>query len=140
MRISVLSNSSAINTCVDAMRNQMLDINPINPVIGLDCEWDIVKNAQGFITGSKKIAIMQIGYIVDAVSKALIFQVHRINNLPQRLLALFEDTRFSYAGINVGGDINKIGDNFNIKVITSKMKKHNLGLQARKRDVIKMVS
>ena len=62
------------------------------------------------VIGSKKITIIYLRCILDDISKVLILQVHRMVDLPTRLVTLFEDDQFSFAGVNVGGDINKIGD------------------------------
>ena len=48
------------------------------------------------IIGSKKIALIQLGYIgAEGISKVLILQVYQLNNLPSKLIALLEDTSFS---------------------------------------------
>jgi len=54
MRISVVSSEADINSCTDAMCNQIIDSTNDTKYIALDCEWDTIKNSIGMVTRSKK--------------------------------------------------------------------------------------
>ena len=95
-----------MHACANAMRNQALEINPVDHVIVLDYEWDTMKNAQGLVVWSKKIAIVQVVFIIDGAPKVLMLQVHRMTLLHESRVALFKHSHFSFVAINVGGDMN----------------------------------
>ena len=56
----VKSSAVEINRGVDAVKNLLLLRPPEDRFLSLDAEWDVDKNAQGFITGVGKIALIQV--------------------------------------------------------------------------------
>ena len=129
----------AVECNLDEEQGIMSNSTDNTKYIALDYEeWDTIKNSSGMVTGSKKIGIIQFGYLgSEGIVKALILQVHRYNKLQKRLIAIFEDERLTYVGVSVGGDINKIGNHFKVQDVTRKIKRINLGIYARKRGLIK---
>ena len=140
--IESLSAVDRINYAI----NKLYDNIKYN-TIALDCEWVVLRDSNNRITGSKQVALIQISYI-NKENKTKVILVctakfakkegHRI--LPHRLEALLVGTT-NIVGVNVSGDIAKIGRDFNVSAINSVVQKDrpnviNLGLFARERDVV----
>jgi hypothetical protein len=71
------------NTVCDLVRNALAETEQRH--VGLDCEWGLIYNAAGIIIGSKKLALIQIGYFLNERYVARVFQVAFHNTLPPRL-------------------------------------------------------
>jgi hypothetical protein len=129
-----------INSSVDAMLSLLQQETHSKIVVALDCEWDIYHNSRGSIVSSGKIATIQIGYKIEEDYGSLVFSVHHLNTLPAWLLSFLENSFVSFVGINVKGDLSKIGHDFSILQLISNIKDQgrciNLGIFAREQDVI----
>ena len=111
-------------------------------MISVDAEWNTYKNAHGHIVGAGRVATIHLGFIREenGEAQALILQVRGKKKLPPRLLALFEDPAITITGRAIGGDLKRIGRNFNCLMEVLQVQKENrpvdLGPMARARDVL----
>ena len=101
-------------------------------VVALDMEWDTDKNADGQVTRSYKVALIQVGYCnLEGFIWAALFQISHLKNLPTGLCALFRNESITFVGVGVAGDLKKLGRDFDCAVLTSKTRFTNLGMYAR---------
>ncbi len=137
-RLSLISQPDIINRSIDSMRNLVL-AQPISErVLSLDCEWDTTVDSRGIVSGrASTVAVISLSYRAGGIIKALVIQVYGLKKLPDRLLALFRDTSITFTGRMIGGDLSKIGRDFNIGSIMSKVKRLDIGPLARARDVVR---
>ena len=141
-RCQVLKTAAEINTKVDAMRNQVAALPAHLRTISIDAEWDIHKNAQGFIVRTGTVAIIQLGYCLEegGAANALILKVHGMKKLPDRLLGLLADKNITFTGRAIGADFKRIGRDFNcmakVLQVRNQHRQIDLGVMARKRDVV----
>ena len=100
------TTSSAIDSRVDFMRSQLEVLPASHHVLSLDAEWEIQKNTAGFQTGRGRVDMIQIGYrLADNIDRALLLKVTNLRTIPPRLLALFNDLRFSFVGRGTANDM-----------------------------------
>jgi len=105
--------------------------------MSLDAEWDVIKNAWGYVVGQGTIALIQLSFRIasDGPIHVLLLQVHNKRNLPDRLVELLSGASITFVGRAIRGDIAKIARDFSnsshIKVTTL-----DLGKMARERDVV----
>ena len=135
--VRICHNANDINKIVDSMREEMKREKGIS----VDCEWKVPRNSRGMATGKpSKINLIQIGYYDSQdILRAILIQTRLLKTLPTRLVALFQMDECKIAGVNVGGDLKKIGRDFNLQNVIKGMDKEriiNLGVHARKRDVV----
>ena len=135
--VRMCTKTNDINLVIDAMREEMQR----DKGISVDCEWKVQQNSRGMPTGRQsKISLIQIGYYnsQDTI-KTILIQTSSFKKLPARLVALLQSDTVQIVGVNVGGDLKKIGRDFKIEKEISDMNKDriiNLGVHARKRDVV----
>jgi hypothetical protein len=128
-----------INMCVVAIRNLFEAFDPSERVISLDTEWDTVQNSRGMVIQSKKLATMQLAYKDPETTliRSVILHTYKHKKLPDQLVALFNDPTITFVGVGLGGDLAKIGRDYDcveqMKVVKNVI---NLGLYARRRDVV----
>ena len=122
--------------------NAIIDDIMRTGVIGLDAEWDVNKNAMGLKRKRSKTQMIQIAYR-DAKSKVhvIIFRTGKLSVLPLPLEQLLGNNDVIIAGSKVSGDLGHIGKDFNIdtlNIVDQKSRSNvcNLGLYARRRDVV----
>ena len=123
--IQVLSDVDDINReC-----NLIFDLDK-HDVIALDTEWVVTRNSTGRITGSKAVALIQVGYIDDEDrSQAILIRTAKfkkkrgIRVLPHRLEALLVGN-INIVGVNVSADLARIGRDFNVDAINSVVQKN----------------
>ena len=127
-----------MNTFCDALWEELHKIEEKHRVVGIDCEWDVHKNADGYVIGTSKVCTCQIAYVtVDNECKCCILRILRYDTLPSRLLDLFKDETIAFVGICVGGDMARIGRDYHCLDIMKDMKRLiNLGQFDRRRNVI----
>jgi hypothetical protein len=137
-QIRVASTVTEINHCISAVRAVLRDKPYIQRVVSIDAEWDVIKNSHGMVQGSKKVALIRIGYCDrEGNIQALLLQVHRHSKLPDRFISFLEAPGVTFVGIGVGGDLAKIGRDFGCAATIGLIENViNLGGFARKRDVI----
>ena len=136
-RYKICRSASEINTAVGAARD-LVKALPLNRrVMSLDAEWDVEKNAAGFITGHGTVALVQLSYqrSPDDEVRALVLQVSGKARLPDRLLALLADPAITFVGRQINGDLSKIATDFNCEQIRN-TRRLELGSMARARDVV----
>ena len=136
--VRVASTKPEIEHLIMALKEDMT-----GDKIGLDAEWNVIKNSIGMQTGVSKVQIIQIAYRdSDAKVVVLILQVGRLKQLPSCLNSLLGNTsNLSILGANVSADLTKIAKDYNsvdMKKVDQKSRANvlNLGLLARKRDVV----
>jgi hypothetical protein len=79
---SVVSSVAAINLLAVAIR-ETLKGQAMKVVSLEDCEWDTDKNADGQVTKSYKVALIQVGYRdFEGTIRAALFQMSRLRILP----------------------------------------------------------
>jgi len=136
--VRVASTKPEIEHLIMALKDDMT-----GDKIGLDAEWNVTKNSIGMQTGVSKVQLIQIAYR-DSEGKVvvLLLRVGRLKQLPSCLDSLLGNTsRLGILGANVSADLTKIAKDFNsvdMKKVDQKSREnvHNLGLVARKRDVV----
>ena len=100
-------------------------------IISLDAEWDVTLNTAGHVINSERAALIQLGYRLFAgeQSRALLIRVQDKQKLPERLVSLLSDNTFSWTGRQLGGDLNKIGRDFNCVPLIDSMRGRAGGAQ-----------
>jgi hypothetical protein len=132
---SVVSSVSAIDVLAAAVRETVK--GQAAKVVSLVCEWDTEKNADGQVTKSYKVALIQVGHRdLEGTIRAALFQTSRLRILPTGLCDLFCDEEITFVGVGVAGDVKKIGRDFECAALTSKTRRIELGMHARERDVV----
>ena len=128
----LLKTTRSINTHVDLLRNFNTD-----DIFTLDCEWDVALDRRGAVESSGTVAVIQLGYFDKGVPKARVFQLERRQNprLPDRLLALFADPRFTFYGRMIDADLIRIGRDWGCTEAMKKVERVDLGRMARERAV-----
>eukprot|EP00986_Skeletonema_menzelii_P017125 scaffold17631_cov148-Skeletonema_menzelii.AAC.1 len=128
--------------CTRKITAMLADMNINDRTIGLDAEWNVEKDGRGQETGCSKVMVIQMAYR-DKQNKmiVLIFKTGKWGGLPNNLTKLFLDNSYKFVGVNVSADLKKIARDFDIrsmKKVDQKKRANviNLGLFARKRDVI----
>ena len=138
--IKIASATTEINGMCDAVREHLENERQgsSQKVLALDIEWDTKKNRRGMVIKSERTALIQLGYedSSDGRMRALLFQVSRLQRLPDRLAALLRDQDITFVGAGVSGDLKKIGRDFDCERLVSKTNFANLGSFARERDVV----
>ena len=135
--VKILTGTDEINNAITAMSYVAKD-----KVIGLDAEWNVTLNRNGYVTNSGKVALIQISYLDgnDNIITRLI-RTHKMTKLPHKLETLLTQNTFKMVGVNVSADLIKIGKDFGIDAILKVSQKDrpnviNLGPFARARDVV----
>ena len=108
-------------------------------ILGLDAEWKVTRNNRSRrIIRSGRVAIIQIAYKDSAnnCTRAVIFQVLKLKNLPQELVNLLTDEGITFVGVNVGGDVSRIATSFDCERIVESCKVINLGKFCRERNIV----
>ncbi len=132
-------NPSKIYMNVDAARNLVLAQTSEHCVMSLDTEWDVSKNAGGYVAGQGTIALIQLSFRIasDVTICVLLLQVHNKNTLLDQLLELLSNTPITFVGHPIAGDVAKIARDFsNAAHIKQIVKTLDLGIMARARDVV----
>ncbi len=82
--IKIRRNPSKIYMNVDAARNLVLAQIFERFVMSLDTEWDVSKNAGGYVVGQGTIALIQLSFRIasDGPICVLLLQVHNKKTLP----------------------------------------------------------
>ena len=82
--IKICCNPSKINMNVDAARNLVLAQISEHRVMSLDTEWDVNKNAGGYVVEQGTIALIQLSFRIasDGPICVLLLQVHNKKTLP----------------------------------------------------------
>ena len=110
--------------------------------LALDCEWKVEFNGRGMRTEESKIGLIQFAYCNKNENdriQVLLIRTHKIKKLPGSLIALLAGSAIPLVGVNIGGDLARIGKDFGISDRIKQRNKSsivNLGLYARKRDII----
>jgi len=79
------------------------------PFLGLDIEWrpNWVKGAP-----ERRVALIQLA----SRHEVLLFQIHRVGQLPPVLAALLQDPDINKVGVNIKGDVARLYKDWNIDV------------------------
>ncbi|KAM7514124.1 hypothetical protein LguiA_003707 [Lonicera macranthoides] len=104
-------NIQAVVTCsatvVDRWINEITRIHRRKLhklVIGIDTEWRLNAN--------KSIAILQL----CVGRRCLIFQLHHAQEIPASLYAFLNNTNFTFVGVGIGQDVQKLSDHRKLSV------------------------
>lgn len=108
--------------------------------MALDCEWKVKFDGNGKKT-EWKIGLIQLAYYNNDpnIKQYLLIRTHQLKKLPSSLVSLLSDNSINVVGVNVGGDIARIGRDFGLVRAVSRRRAStviSLGLMARKRDVV----
>eukprot|EP00966_Prymnesium_polylepis_P135171 3124142-Prymnesium_polylepis.1 len=138
--VKYLSSPSSISTACDAARDVVGALPEGRRVCGLDAEWDTPKNSAGAPIGQDSIALVQICFPLedsaDCEFGILLCHVDKMKSLPAGLYALLADSKFTFVGRNVGGDVSKVGRDFRLKKLKAHVRVKDLGTMARERNVV----
>ncbi|KAL7538489.1 LOW QUALITY PROTEIN: hypothetical protein ACHAXR_008584 [Thalassiosira sp. AJA248-18] len=123
----IASTSPDINDAISALRETLGE----KKVDGLDCEWKVVFRRRN-TGGQDKVALLQLSYIdSEGQMRVLLLMLYRLNML---------DKSIKCVGVNVSGDLRKVGRDF--QIIVEEMNRRiganvvNLGKFARVRAVV----
>ena len=137
--VTVSRGATAVNSSSAAI--QSLIGNGSSVAISIDAEWRVLKNAHGYIIGPDKMAVIIAAYSDPEGGniRVHIFQAHEFKgrSLPIQLMNLIADERIKKVGVNVGGDLAKIGRDFNCQDEIAAIPEENivnLGLAGRHGD------
>ena len=61
--IKVISNNLDTNTFCDALREELHKMENEHRAVGIDCEWDVHKNEDGYVIGTSKVCTCQIAHM-----------------------------------------------------------------------------
>lgn len=135
--VTVLSKTAEITRYMTAMRNLIKDSTNS---VAVDAEWKVDLNSSGRVKKSYKVGLIQFCYIDNNGNyKSCLVQTSKLKKLPSALEALFSDDSVTIVGVQVGGDLAKIGRDFDLtKVMQGRSKESviNLGSFARDLDVV----
>ena len=140
------NGDSPVIKTVDTAQQINLAVSAIKEIIdnakglALDCEWKIEFLGNG-MKKEWKISLIQLAYYntVDNTKQYLLIRPHKMSTLPSSLVSLLVDNSVNVVGVNVGGDLARIGRDFGIESTMAKRNKStviNLGSYARKRDAV----
>ena len=134
-RFKVIKASGEISNLVDAMRDMVAERPRTRRVTSLDLEWDVERTARGLIIRQGRAAVMQLGYEnPNGDVCALVVLLAANGPLHPRLLALLRDTRLTFVGRGIEGDLKKLERDFDVSLGTTK--RVDLGPFARHRGVV----
>jgi len=130
--------SRNINDKVDAMREQVeVGENSTYPY-GFDCEWDTEATRRG--EGRRKVgkvATIQLSYLLDGVTQALVLKLPtKSNKLPHQLESFLTDPKVLFVGFNISNDFNLLGNDYCIPSLAQKVNSLALGMMTRERDIV----
>ena len=127
---------------IDLTITAMLDVMNTERGLGFDCEWEVDFNAMGKTVKRYKAGLLQFAYFngnQDDRIQHLFVRTHRTQCLSRGLLSLLSNNSTNLVGVNVGGDLARIGCEFGAEEFITMRKKEtiiNLGQYARKWDVM----
>ena len=125
---------------VTAMRS-LLGTAGAERTVGLDAEWDTHTGQNGFTCSrsTSNVDVIQLAYKDPGAGtiKVLVLQTAGLAVMPAPLSALFGDSRLTFTGRNVGGDLSRIGRMFKCPALMGRARdvREELGIMARKRGV-----
>ena len=135
----VIKGAVNINSAVSALRDQLDALPKPQQVVSLDAEWDVTLTAHGMQASSGKVALVQLGYDLQdgKGKKAMLLHVSGLTKLPDRLHSFIADSGYLFAGRAVANDIKRLAKDYSAPTLVQHAKTVDLGLLARKRDVVK---
>ena len=110
--------------------------------VAVDCEHRVQFNGRGMRVKEWKVGLIQFAYFNKNTGDRMQFlfvRTHKLKRLPGNVVTFFQHNSFNIVGVNLGGDLSRIGKGFGIERAIAKRKKEtiiNLGLFARVRDVV----
>lgn len=135
--VKVLSKSAEMNRYMTAMRNIIKDTTN---AVAVDAEWKVDLTSRGTVKKSHKVSLIQFCFLdSNGVYKIALVRTHKLKRLPSGMDAFFRDDSITIVGVQVGGDLAKIGRDFKLSEVMDGRKKGsviNLGGYARDRDVV----
>ena len=109
-------------------------VAPYN-VVAVDAEWVVHLTNCGFVGKVGKVALIQLSYYNEAKQiKTLVLRVHGFKKLPVNLLNILR--YIPVVGRNVGGDLAKIGRDFEMSTLHDESTRVELGKMAKDRAVV----
>ena len=83
-------------------------------IVGFDFAWEVTFQRHGMGAGDKA-EVMQICYEENnGQQQVLLFMLYRLPLLPPQLQSFLLDPKITFIGVNVLGDLLKVGRDFNI--------------------------
>jgi hypothetical protein len=136
-KVTVLSKTAEINRYVNAMRNMIKDTTNS---VAIDAEWKVDLTSTGRVKRSHKIGLIQFCFLdINNNYNMCLVQTGKLKRLPSALEAFFRDDTIAIVGVQVGGDLAKIGRDFDLSKVVNERREGsviNLGGFARERDVV----
>ena len=113
----MFDNEKDIN---DKCRNliTLVKLKKASNTMSLDCEWRI-NFTKGAITPKKDfVHVIQVGFLLksgkDEEYQAYIFQLRKLNKLPDEMKKLFSDEEMKFVGRNIKNDFKRIALRFSL--------------------------
>ena len=136
--VVVLSKTAEINRFFTAMRNIVAETNK---AVAVDAEWKVDLNRDGRPSKSYKVGLIQLCFLdQDGSYKIGLIRTNKLTRLPTNIISFFKDDSIHIVGVHVGGDLAKIGRDFNLERVMDSRRGGNsvinLGGYARDRDVV----
>jgi hypothetical protein len=127
---------------IDLAIAAMLDVMNTERGLGFDCEWKVDFDMMGNTVRQYKPGLFQFAYFNgnhDDRIQHLFIRTHRTQCLSRGLLSLSSNNSINLVGVNVGGDLARIGRKLGAGESIAMRNKEtiiNLGQYAHKRDVV----
>lgn len=134
--VQKLSTVKHIDSHLTALYNAVIDLPVEKRVFALDAEWELEMDSRGQIRGSKRTALIQLGYRLDGPIQVVLIRTNKMNRLPEQLLNLFKQSKadnLKFVGKQVGGDLSKIGRDFKILATMNDVLREDLDSMALRR-------
>ena len=135
--VKIVTSQSDICSAVSAMDMIMNK----EKGMALDCEWRVQFYGHGKKNESK-VGLIQLAYFNKEQNdrkQYLLIRTHKLDRLPGPLVSLLSSNSVNVVGVNVGGDLLRIGKDFGVQRTLAKRDAKtiiSLGVFARKRDVV----
>jgi hypothetical protein len=130
--------STEANRRIIAIRNLVTALPPKQQIVSIDIEWDLYKNAGGFITGQGTTALLQLSYRAcdNGPIKALLLQTYGDKQLNNNLLQLLADQRITFVGRGINGDMARLARDFDCAQKLKHVNIVDIGAMACARNVV----
>jgi len=138
--ICYVETEASINEAINLLRTHLTNNPHLSRVLGLDEEHEYGSKIQCPPNGRGRVALIQIGYEFEPGRiKAILIKTSALPKnatLPNSLIQLFKDCSFSYAGVRIKNDIERITDDFKCAELQQTMTYIEVGHMAKDRGIV----
>ena len=131
----VKSNSEICHNKLNSLNEYFRRATPETKVIGLDAEWKVKFNRQGFISGQERVAILQLAYR-DPNGKYMCIIIQINKHIPPPLTRLLVNREITFTGLNIRQDIAKLCKDYGNFINSCDTQCIDLATLAKKRNVV----